>query len=150
MGAIITKDFSDNKDIARQMRGNYARGNMIVKCFKHCTKDVKVLLFKTFCSNMYCSETWCNFSKTNMEQLKVSYNRIFRYMFDLVYRISVSGTMIDFNVTPFKILVRQYILNFKQRLQNSDNIIVNALVNSMYFYSCPIYKRWCCELYVLK
>ncbi len=61
LGCIITNDFKDDKDIERQMRYIYSIGNSIVQNFKHCTDDVKLQLFKTFCSNFYCCQLWSNY-----------------------------------------------------------------------------------------
>ena len=56
LGAIVSEDLCDNLDIAREVRNTYAHGNSVIKCFRHCTTGVKALLFKTFCSGIYCSQ----------------------------------------------------------------------------------------------
>ena len=52
LGHIICSDSKDDKDIMRQCRQLYARGNVLRK-FYMCTNDVKIKLFSTFCSSMY-------------------------------------------------------------------------------------------------
>ena len=50
LGHMMCSDNSDDDAIYSQTRALYARGNAIVKHFKHCSEEVKILLFKTFCS----------------------------------------------------------------------------------------------------
>ena len=39
----------DDKDILRQMRSVYARSNRILRMFSHCSIDVKIVLFNSYC-----------------------------------------------------------------------------------------------------
>ena len=55
LGVIISDNRKDDLDIKRQIRSIYARGNTILKYFRHCTHEVKCTLFKTYCTNLYCS-----------------------------------------------------------------------------------------------
>ena len=73
----ITKDFKDNRDAKRQMT---ARGNVLIGKFRHCTDNIKIQLFKSFCSDMYCSHLWSNYSDTVYNKLKVAYTNTFRSM----------------------------------------------------------------------
>ena len=36
------------------MRSIYARPNALIRNFKHCSEEVKSLLFKTYCTGFYC------------------------------------------------------------------------------------------------
>ena len=60
LGHIFNNDMSDNEDIMRQTGAIYARGNKIVNTFRHCTDGVKCKLFKTYISNSYTAQIWCN------------------------------------------------------------------------------------------
>ena len=57
---------------------------MLIRNFKTCSNEVKCHLFKTFCSNIYCSTLWCRFTDESMRRLKVAYNRIFRILIFLL------------------------------------------------------------------
>ena len=61
LGYIICDDLSDEKDIDRQKRKLYGQGNTIIRKFSMCTLDVKIKLFKTYCTPMYCAQLWCRF-----------------------------------------------------------------------------------------
>ena len=45
LGYIINADMSDDDHIAKEIRNIYARGNMLIRNFKHCTTGVKIILF---------------------------------------------------------------------------------------------------------
>jgi hypothetical protein len=149
LGVMLSNDVNDDLDIKRQIRGLYARGNMLVKCFKFCSTDTKVMLFKTFCTNMYCSQLWCQYTKRSLKALKVAYNSIFRYLMNLERATSISGAMISCNINCFSVILRQYDFKFKCRIETMDNTIVQALVNALHFYNSNLYKRWCKDLYIL-
>ena len=57
LGHIICSNSKDDKDIMRQCRQLYARGNVLLK-FYMCTNDVKIKLFSIFCSSMYTAQLW--------------------------------------------------------------------------------------------
>jgi len=148
LGFILSYDYMDDDDINRQIRGLYTCGNMLIKCFKHCSDPVKSLLFKTYCSNMYCSQLWCNYSSAVFKKLKTSFNRVFRFLMSLEYKTSISQAMIDNNVNAFDINVRNYIYKFKLRVEQSNNLVINALINSFQFYTSCSFKHWNSKLYV--
>ena len=43
LGFVLSEDLKDDLDIKRQIRGLFARGNMVIKCFKYCSAPVKIL-----------------------------------------------------------------------------------------------------------
>ena len=149
LGFELTDDMSDDNDIKRQIRSLYSRGNLIIKCFKHCTDEVKLLLFKTYCTNLYCAHLWSSYSKSIYNKLKVSYNRIFRILMHVGSRESISMAMLYSNVNAFDITVRKYILGFKSRLEYSDNLILTTLLQAFKYPTSLLYKQWQTKLYVL-
>ena len=78
LGMFITDNMCDNNDIKRQMKGVYARGNVLLKRFNSCSHDVKTKLFKAYCSSFYCVSLWCNYTVMCYKKLNSAYNRIFR------------------------------------------------------------------------
>ena len=65
LGAFITDDCSD--DVIRQMRSIYARGNALIRNFKHCSEEVKSLLFETYCTGCRCSLLWGNYISVKLK-----------------------------------------------------------------------------------
>ena len=47
LGCYLTRDFVDNRDLKRQARAIYSRGNMIVRKFSTCSVDVKNQLVRS-------------------------------------------------------------------------------------------------------
>ena len=83
LGHIICSDSKDDKDIMRQCRQLYARGNVLLRKFYMCTNDVKIKLFSTFCSSMYTAQLWWNHSVYSIHRLHVCYNNVFRRLLGL-------------------------------------------------------------------
>ena len=57
LGFSLWDDMKDDIDINTEIRGLYTRGNMVIKCLKHCSDPVKILLSKSYCRCMY----WAKF-----------------------------------------------------------------------------------------
>ena len=74
LGHLITDDLSDDRDIERQRCSLYAQGNMLIRKLHMCSEDVKVRLFKTFCSPMYTAYLWWNYRKCSIRKLYVAFN----------------------------------------------------------------------------
>ena len=55
LGCFITNTLNDDRDIDRQCRYFYAKGNSLVRKFYKCSDVVKVALFKSYCSSLYSS-----------------------------------------------------------------------------------------------
>ena len=79
LGTVMTCDNADDANMRRQRGICYARANGILKNFSMCSPVVKATLFRTFCSNMYCSQLWRDFKSCSIRKLIVGYNHSFRY-----------------------------------------------------------------------
>ena len=132
LGVIIREDLKDDVDIQRQLRSLYARGNLLVRKFKKCSVDVKIQLFKSYCTNLYCAPLWCLYTMTMFNRLKVAYNNVFRSLM-YVGRRGLSVAFLLYNVDSFKVVLRKAIFSFKKRLCKSANGVVANLINSMFF-----------------
>ena len=60
LGVIINSSMKTSSDVVRQTSKFYAQANMLLRNFRYCTNDVKCMLFKSFCANMYCCPLWFN------------------------------------------------------------------------------------------
>ena len=149
LGVQLTANYKDDTDIRQQCRNVYSRGNMLIRNFKTCSNEVKCHLFKTFCSNIYCSTLWCRFTDESMRRLKVAYNRIFRILMGLEHRTSMSAEFIVRDMDPFVVILRKAIASFRKRIFSNDNILVRAVVDSVFFTFCRLSRRWSKALFVL-
>ena len=148
LGCLINTGCLDNADILRQVSGIYARGNSLVKEFRSASDDVKLILFKTYCSGFYCSSLWASYDSECLQRLKVAYNNVFRKLFNIGRRESVSFHMTTRGIDAFPVIMRKYIVSFWKRLDSSNNCIINNVYNWCDFYCSPLFKRWQKLLYV--
>ena len=65
LGHIICDNLNDEEDMKAKMRLLYGRSNSLIRKFYFCSKQVKKMLFISFCSNIYLNALWFNHSKTN-------------------------------------------------------------------------------------
>ncbi len=93
LGCFITENLSDDDDLQRQMCSIYARGNSLIRNFRKCTDEIKVLLFKTYCTGFYSSTTWSSYKSKSLDKLKVAFNNIFRILMSVGRRESISKHM---------------------------------------------------------
>ena len=107
LGYTITDDFQDDEAILKEMRGLYARGNMIVKNFKFCSSEVKAKLFSTYCTAFYCCSMWSSFKTASLKRLHIAHNNIFRFLFTIGKRESVSAIFVKNNIPNMPIIRRK-------------------------------------------
>ena len=65
-------------DVCRQTSKFYAQANTLLRNFCYCSDDVKYMLFRSFCTNMYCSPLWFNSTSSSIKKLKTTYNGALR------------------------------------------------------------------------
>ena len=146
LGTITVNSMSDNDDIERQMRSLYVRINMLLRQFNLCSFDVKLMLFNAFCTNMYCSAMWCDFKVSTMNRIRVAYNNSFRKLICLPRWCSASAMFAFHSVLSFNELQRKIVFNFRQRILQSCNLLIQDVVSVVCFKS-SLWRHWCSILY---
>ena len=142
LGVRISDDKYNDDEITCQMRSVYGRGNLLIRNFKHCDDSVKLQLFKTFCTNIYCCQLWSSYKKTTYRKINVAYRRIFRYFMKIDNATSVSCAMLNYNVDFLDVLIRKAVFNFRKRIMDSENVIIKTLVNSLFYLDSMLCKKW--------
>ena len=150
LGVFIHDGLKDDTDINRELRGIYARGNVLIKIFILCTESVKMKLFKSYCNSFYSSQLWCNFNQSSIKKLHVAYNNVFHKLMRLETGVSISAEFVKSSVDGFRAVIRKLIHNFRCRVLNSNNILVQCISNSVYFLSSKLNSHWTKELFKLK
>ena len=51
---MISSSMKTTIDVKKQTRTFYARANLLLRNFRHCTDMVKCHLFQSYCTSMYC------------------------------------------------------------------------------------------------
>ena len=75
---MIHSSIKTTIDVARQTRKFYLQGNLLLRNFRHCSDQVKCVLFQTYCTNLYCCQLWFNSTRSSLKKLSTSYNSVLR------------------------------------------------------------------------
>ena len=105
----ITSDLKDDRDIKRQVRPIYCRGNMIIQKFSECSVDVKNQLFRSYVSCLYCCALWKDYSTSSFNMVKVAYNNVYRALMLIkrVYGHSISSEYVNNCIDGFEATVKE-------------------------------------------
>ena len=74
LGVMIHSSMKTTIDVARQTRKFCLQANLLLRNFRHCSDQVKCVLFQTYCTNLYCCQLWFNSTKSSLKKLSTSYN----------------------------------------------------------------------------
>ena len=147
LGVHITSNKLDDIDIEQSVKAMYTRGNMLIRNFKHCSDNVKLCLFRTFCTSIYCCQLWSNYSTANIRKMQVAYNNIFRILMNIPRRSSTSQHFINYGVDHFRIILRKSTFSFYTRCDKSINSIIMNIFNSLFFLNSKMWKTWSSNLF---
>ena len=111
LGHVKSADMKDDLDIMRQCRQLYAQGNALARRFHMCSDNVKVTIFRSYCSSLYTSQLWWKYKVNSIRKLYVAYNN-FRMLFMLPRDCSASGMFAVHNVMSFPARVRKLVFGF--------------------------------------
>ena len=73
LGHIISEVMSGDADVFRQVKCLYIRGNIISRKFANCNINVKLVVFKTYCSCLYTSQLRGTCLSRSMDMLNIAY-----------------------------------------------------------------------------
>ena len=116
LGHFISNTLRDDKDILRQCRQLYARGNMLLRKCYMCSTEVKLTLLRTFCSPMYTAQLWCNYTVASIHSRHVAYNNVFHLLLNQPKYCSASTMFVEYRVPDSKAVIRNLVYKFMRRL----------------------------------
>ena len=148
LGHFICASMKDDMDILRQCRQLYAQGNVLARRFHMCSDDVKLTLFRSYCSSLYTAQTWWKYTVLSFRKLCVAYNNVFRMLFKLPRDCSASEMFVMSNVPSCPALLRKLVFGFYMRVQDSLNTIVQAICGSDVWWNSRLRWHWIKLLYV--
>ena len=122
------------------MRTLYIRSNKLLRMFSYCTIDVKMELFRSYCSSLYCCSQWSDYRKASYRKLTVAFNNVHRRMLNLPWRCSASAMYVNYNLLNLDTVIGRNLFGFIQRLSTSQNSIIRALEHSWHIKI----KHWDC------
>ena len=143
---IVINETNCKPDLKRQMCKLYANINMLIRKFTKCSPDVKCFLFKSYCSNLYCSILWYDCSKTALKNLRIAYNNSLRKLLGIPKYNSASEMFVCLNIPSFNELLRKHVYSYRSILLASHNCILLSMCSSVVPLYSPIWAWWECIL----
>ena len=98
LGFSFCDSKQDDNDILRQMRTVYAKSNTLLQTFSHCSTDVRVTLFQSYCTALYCTFLRNDYKKSTFRKICVAFNNVYRNIFGLPKRSSASAMYAQHNI----------------------------------------------------
>lgn len=140
LGHIIRSYLCDDDDIQRQYCKLYAQANMLVRKFSMCT-DVKIALFKAYCTPLYTAPLWCSSSKAKFNKLQVAYNDALRFLLKVPRWTSASQLFVQNQVPMLYAVIRDFVYKFIKPLEASKNEIIVILEKSTVRYTSALWRH---------
>ena len=78
LGFTFSSDKKDVNDMLRQMRILYTKSNRLLRLFHCCSTDVKLTLFRSYCTCFYSPFLWTHYKKSTHSKLRVAFNNVYR------------------------------------------------------------------------
>ena len=126
LGFYLTFNCHDGFHTQSLYRGICARGNTISKHFINCDVNVKVQLFKSFCTNMYGLSLVTHAKVSDLNKLKVIYNTCIRKLFSLSPMDSITEACTAFRLQTFNDIRKKVIEGLIGRLKSTENKLVKS------------------------
>ena len=127
LGYTVCDSQVDDEEMMKRMRKLYSTGNMTINKFRNCSENVKIMMFKTYFSNIYCCSLWSNYTVNTFGRLKVAHNSIFRSLMNQARNVSISAYFVTCYVNNFNNLLRSNAYSFFNRVVRSNNTLVKAV-----------------------
>ena len=109
-------NIQSDEDMLRQMRTLHIRSNKLLRAFYHCSIDVKLKLFRSFCTSLYCCYLWTAYKKSTFNNIRVALNNAYRRVLSFLWRSSASATYANFSIQNFEAVIRKSTFGLIQRL----------------------------------
>lgn len=137
LGHIMNNVFTDDDDIAKELRNLYARGNTLITKFKSMCPEVKISLFKSYCYPLYCASQWSCFKVGSGRRLRVGYNAVLRRLMGVKLwdpeqeRLeSMSALFVTLGLRSLPELLRYASYSCMERIRTSENTLLQCLQHS--------------------
>ena len=115
---------------------------MLLRTFSSCSYAVKLQLFMSYCGSMYTAFLWWDFTKRQYRHLEVAYNNVFRRLMGYDKYCSASGMYVENRTDGFDARVRKLVYGFRERLDISDNSVIETVINSSTWRSSKLLQLW--------
>ena len=148
LGHIISRDMTDDEDIKKQTTKLLVVGNSLLRKFSHCSREVKLELFRSHCSSLYCNSLWSRYKVATMNRLRVCHNDILKRLLGLPRWSSSSLAFTRNRVNHLGLIRRHSVFSMKSRVEQSENSIIISVRQSSAYVCGSIRQEWMGLLYV--
>jgi len=125
LGHIVDNSFSDDKDICRELKCLFARTNLLIRRFSHCSRDVKIRLFKSFCICFYDIGLWLNYHAYTLNKFASAYVKCVKLFFGFHKYSSVTNMFLQLGLPSFDTIIHNARVRF---VANSLAVAGNRIV----------------------
>ena len=132
----------DDDEMSKRMRSIYSTGNMVSRKFAKCSIACKILMFKTFLSQIYCCSLWVSYKVASFRRVKVSHNDVFRTLLQIPRYESAATLFATYNVNNLDAVLRSSYFSLLSRVRRSTNSIVSALYRSEAHVHSRMWHHW--------
>ncbi|XP_063535970.1 uncharacterized protein LOC134745820 [Cydia strobilella] len=139
LGHLITDDLRDDADIERERRALAIRANMIARRFSGCTAQVKITLFRAYCTSLYACSLWTRYTQRPMNAMRVQYNDAFRVLLRLPRFCSASGMFADAHVDGFHATLRKRCAATLRRVRDSRHSLLTVVAGR---WDSALIRHW--------
>ena len=119
LGHILTGNGSDDQDIERQRKKIYAQGNSILRKFYMCSVEVKIMLFKSYCTSLYTAHLWTKYSNKTLNDFYIAYHNVMKLFIGVPKREHNRPIFVNNEIPYGPALIHNYIYKFIHRLESS-------------------------------
>ena len=92
--------------------------------------DVKLELFKSYCTSFYCCYLWTAYKKSTFDRLRVAFNNAYRRVLGQPWRCSARAMYANFGINNFEATFRKSTFGLIQRLAKSTNPLIMTIEKS--------------------
>ena len=120
----------DDDDINRRKRALFIRANMLKRKFVMCSWKIKLILFKSYCTQLYTSTLWTNYRLGTLHTFIIAYNQSLRCLMNIPYYCSAKQMFCFLNVPSGNEVIRKSIYNVMCFSKDSHNDIITSILTS--------------------
>ncbi|KAJ8735398.1 hypothetical protein PYW07_007018 [Mythimna separata] len=100
---------------------------MLARRFSRCTVEIKIALFKAYCTSLYAGALWFRYTQRAYNALRIQFNNAFRVLLRLPRFCSASGMFADARTDNFDAVWRKKSASMLRRLRDSPNSILHSI-----------------------
>ena len=95
-----------------------------------CSVDVKIVLFRSYCTHLYTAHLWSNYKNKSINDFYIAYHNIIKLFIGHPKWEHNRPICVHHNIPYGPALIRNYIYRFICRLNESQNVLIVEVVGT--------------------